>query len=283
MDRRRFCRTAAGSLGGLAAGAAFGQASNQKSVPEVGLFDARTFKSAGGETLPYRLFVPKPYNSKKSYPLVVWLHGGAGRGVDNLKQITGGNTAGATIWVKSENQTRNPCIVVAPQCPENREWTNSDRVSLDATPTPSLMEKMVDAMTPSEYLLATFELIESLSKTLRIDANRIYISGQSMGGFGTWALIAAYPERFAAAVPLCGGGTPANASRLTKLAIWAFHGDKDPVVPVSLTRRMIEEIKKAGGHPKYTELQGAGHLIWEQVFGDPELMPWVFAQRRTVK
>ena len=103
-----------------------------------------------------------------------------------------------------------------------------------------------------------------------------------MGGFGAWALIARYPQMFAAAMPLCGGGALRSASRLTRLAIWTFHGENDPVVPVTLTRRIVEEIKKAGGHPKYTELKGAGHAIWPEVFSDPELMPWVFAQRRTV-
>ena len=125
-DRRAFCRSVAVSLGSVVASAVFGHSSNQTSTPEVGLFEPRTFKCPSGDTLPYRLFTPKLNGTKNSYPLVLWLHGGAGRGADNLRQITGGNTAGATTWVKPENQNRNPCIVVAPQCPENKDWTISD-------------------------------------------------------------------------------------------------------------------------------------------------------------
>ena len=108
----------------------------------------------------------------------------------------------------------------------------------------------------------------------------MYVAGQSMGGIGTWSIITANPNLFAAAVPLCGGGNVAEASKLTKMPIWAFHGDKDQSVPVDYSRKMIAAIRKAGGDPKYTEYKGAGHEIWERVFKEPELLPWVFSQRK---
>jgi predicted peptidase len=285
MNRRVFCRTSVASLGGLAAGISFSQEPNQTPAPEVALFEAKTFKSTGGKILPYRLFIPKDYSAQKSYPLVLWLHGAGGRGTDNLKHITGSINLGAIIWAKADSQAKNPCIVVAPQCPDNSQWIKREKVGElpKAELSPEQMRLLlhsIDTIEPSEHLLAAYELIESLQKTLGFDESRIYICGGSMGGSGTWALIAAYPQRFAAAVPLCGPGAVPMASRLTKIAIWAFHGEKDSVVPVELTRRMIEAIKQAGGQPKYTELPGAGHPITDQVFNIPDLLPWIFAQRR---
>jgi predicted peptidase len=274
-------------LSGTVIKTGFSQTSGQSSVPEIELFEAKTFKDSKGTIVPYRLFMPPNYTDQKKYPLVVWLHGAAGRGTDNLKQITGGNTIGATIWTRKEIQSDNPCIVVAPQCPDNAAWINADGISFNNTPsakrTPSNVVDAVDTLKPSAYLFSTMELIESLMKTLSIDVDRLYLAGQSLGGLGTWALIAQYPDRFAAAIPVCGGGAVPNASRLKNVAIWAFHGEKDSVIPAMLTRRMIEAIKQAGGNAKYTEISGAGHMIWEQVFGDPELLSWVFAQRRGVK
>nr|WP_281722517.1 dienelactone hydrolase family protein [Nitrosomonas nitrosa] len=291
MNRRIFCQTAAASLGGVMARGAYSQTPNPPISPEVALFEGKTFRGASGETMPYRLFVPKGYAAKKKYPLVIWLHGAAGRGSDNLKQITGGNLPGATVWVKAENQARHPCLVIAPQCPENKLWVNFNNMpaNVPSSPeqienaassiAPAAMENLASSAKPSEHLRLAAELIEAMQKSWSIDARRIYLAGQSMGGFATWALIGEQADKFAAAVPLCSGGNVAHAPRLTRLPIWAFHGDKDPLVPVTLSRRMIEEIKKAGGKPKYTELAGAGHNIGEQVFATPELLPWVFAQR----
>lgn len=283
MNRRAFCWTAVASLSGVVSGISFSQAPGQQPAPEVALFEAKIFKSAGGEILPYRLFVPKDYSAKKSYPLVLWLHGASGRGDDNLKNI---NDLGAIVWVKTENQAKNPCIVVVPQCPANKQWLIRDDAGVragDEELSPEQirsLEKSVDSIRQSEPLIAACELVESLQKTHNIDPNRLYVAGASMGGSGVWALIAAYPEKFAAAMPLCGPGAVPTASRLTTVPIWAFHGDKDPIVPVILTRRMIDAIKHAGGQPQYTELRGEGHNIRAQVFSIPEVLPWLFAQRR---
>lgn len=197
MNRRAFCMTTVASLGGLAAGISFSQESSQPPAPEVALFESKSFKSSGGEVLPYRLFVPKGYGAQRSYPLVLWLHGGAGRGNDNLKNITGIDELGAIIWVKEENQAKNPCIVVVPQCPDKRWWIIRDDASLrpkgeELSPEQiRSIERSMDSIKPSEPLIAANELIESLQRTHNIDPNRIYVVGQSAGGFGVWALIAA--------------------------------------------------------------------------------------------
>ena len=225
-------------------------------------FRAGIYKNAGGERMLYRLALPRNYSQRKKYPLVLWLHGGAGRGKDNLKQITGGNTSGSHVWTKPENQSVHPCFVLAPQCPENGQWATLDRVR------------------PDRQLQLALETLADLQKRFSIDAGRLYVTGQSLGGYGTWAAICEYPEMFAAAVPVCGGGDETQASKIARLPVWAFHGEKDQAVSVEHSRNMIAAIRKAGGTPKYTEYKGAGHVIWDDVFKEPDLVSWVFTQRR---
>ena len=125
------------------------------------------------------------------------------------------------------------------------------------------------------------ELLQDLQRTFSVDAQRLYVAGQSMGGFGAWSVIAQHPRMFAAAIPICGGGNESEASKLTQMPIWAFHGEKDEAVSVERSRKMIAAIRQAGGLPKYTEYKGADHVIWGKVFSQPELLSWVFAQKRS--
>jgi len=124
------------------------------------------------------------------------------------------------------------------------------------------------------------DLIEALCNEYRIDKARIYLTGVSMGGYGTWDLISRRPELFAAAIPVCGGGDPAQAEKLAKLPIGAFHGDADPLVPVERPRDMIAAIKKAGGEPTYTEYKGVGHDAWTPTYRDNKVLDWLFEQKK---
>lgn len=225
---------------------------------DTSAFEKKTYK-----TMPYRLFVPANYDKSKKYPLVLWLHGGWARGNDNEKQIIEGNTPGATVWTKPENQAKNPTFVLAPQCPTGDWWANNDSESR-----------------PSKQLETVVELLKELQKQYSIDADRLYVAGQSMGGYGAWSLITEYPEMFAAAISLCGGGNTSRAKNLVNVPIWAFHGGDDEAVKVTESREMIEAVKQAGGNPKYTEYKGIGHSVWHQAFAEPELLTWVFAQKR---
>jgi predicted peptidase len=251
MRRRDFCL----ALGGAVLLQPFATAQ------EEGGFSALIYRSTRGQTMPYRLFVPEAYRKGNRYPLVVWLHGGAGRGSDNLKQITGGNISGSRVWTKPENQSGFPCFVVAPQCADEQLWATLEKAE------------------PTGQLLIALELIKDLQRGFSIDDGRIYVAGQSLGGFGAWSLITAYPRRFAAAVPLCGGGDESKARQLVREHVWAFHGEIDASVSVERSRTMIAAIRRAGGSPRYTEYKGEGHVIWEKAFKAPELLPWVFAQR----
>lgn len=224
-------------------------------------FQARVLKNAKGETMPYRLFVPTNYDAKKQYPLVLWLHGGGGRGTDNLKQISGGNTSGTRVWISATAQRKYPTFVLAPQCPEGESWTTFDPVR------------------SSRQLNLALEVLAFVEKEFNVDSTRRYISGQSLGGFGTWCVVTEHPGKFAAAIPVCGGGAESLAPKLTKTPIWAFHGALDMTVSVERSRRMITAIRTAGGQPRYTEYADRGHNSWDPAFSEPELLEWVFAQK----
>jgi len=256
ITRRDFC---------YSFGAALFLLNRNTTAQEKSVFLAKTYQNASGATMPYRLFVPANYDKRKKYPLMLWLHGGAGRGRDNLKQISSGNRIGSHVWTLPENQSKHPCFVVAPQCPVNELWA-----------TLAMAE-------PTNQIKLVLELLRDLQKEFAVDARRLYIAGQSMGGFGTWSAIAQHPDLFAAAIPVCGGGDESKAANLTATPIWAFHGEKDEAVSVERSRKMIDAVKRVGGKPKYTEYKGADHVIWDKVFGEPELLTWVFAQKRTTR
>lgn len=262
INRRNFCFA-------LGAAALLHRDSIRASDPEV--FAAESYRNSRNQTMPYRLFKPPAYDKKRQYPLVLWLSGAAGRGSNNQNQISFGNVLGAHVWTTPENQTKHPCFVVAPQCPENQAWSEGR----DPVTNNPLEAK------PAAPLLLALEIVHELRKRFRIDARRLYVAGQSMGGFGTWAVIEAYPKMFAAAIPLCGGGDPTQAPKLTTLPIWAFHGAKDESVSVEGSRSMIAAIRNAGGNPRYNEYPDTNHDVWTKAFNEPELLPWVFAQKRS--
>lgn len=228
--------------------------------------EKRVYKDANGKTLPYRLLTPAHAEPGHTYPLVIFLHGAGERGGDNEKQLV----HGVPNFAADENRKKYPCYLIAPQCPEQQKWSDVDW-GADRTALPPR---------PSESARLTLELIDALRKEFPIDPRRIYLTGLSMGGYGTWDLLARHPEVFAAGVPVCGGGDEATAPTIATIPIWAFHGGKDTVVKPERSRRMIEAIKKAGGTPKYTEYPTVGHDSWVRAYRDPALMEWLFAQRR---
>jgi len=222
------------------------------------LFEAHTFVNNQGDTLFYRLLKPLDYDSSKQYPLVVSLPYGGQPGTDKIRQIQG--AAAAEILSTDANRKKYPAFLFIPHCPPGSGWGGiSNYPSVDSL---------------------VYEAIWSLDEQFSIDTTRRYVTGISRGGYGTWNFICTHPEMFAAAIPVCGGGDPALAVRLTHVAVWAFHGKHDKNVPVSGSRDMINAIKKASGHPKYTEYPDEGHNIWYQVSITPGLLDWLFAQHR---
>jgi predicted peptidase len=233
-------------------------------------FEARTYKDdKTGGTLPYRLLVPNGYDArdgKKQYPLILFLHGAGERGTDNAAQLKWG---GALL--AGDVQKKEPCFVVAPQCPPDKQWVNTPwaRGSYDQ-----------DKVPISDELKMALAVVDRAQKEFHVDPDRVYMMGLSMGGFGTWDAILREPKRFAAAVPICGGGDPSKAESIKSVPVWAFHGGADNVVPTQGSHDMVDALKKAGGHPRYTEFPGVGHGSWANAWNEPELLDWLFAQKR---
>lgn len=242
------------------------EAFKQKSEGLEKKFEARTHK--GDWTMPYRVFRPEA-NGK--LPLVVYLHGSGGLGDDNEKQLGLGNVFGTRVWLLPENQKSFPCHVLVPQT--DRGWAKYDLSQQSEGPA-----KVLPGLGDGSRL--ALEIIDKLVREFPIDDRRIYVTGQSMGGAGTWNIMTHRPGFFAAAVPCCGSISSEDGTGSIETPLWAFHGDSDQTVPVSASRNRIAARRKAGGHPLYTEYAGVDHNVWQWAYTEPELVKWVFAQRR---
>ncbi len=260
------------------------QSHSQSSI--VSKFVARSFTQKD-TTVIYRLFVPETYTSAKKYPIVLALHGAGERGTDTLSHIV--NYRLATVWADPVNQTKHPCFVLAPQCsPLHESWDH--------------------------YFGTLITLLDSLSRQYSLDTDRIYLTGLSMGGFGTWALLARYPEKFAVGVPMSGGITDSVGFVFTlirNIPIWNFHGTLDEDVPVEFSRHAFQEFERIGelvtythcrsqdcvglpdsliakqirsrAHLLSTEFERGTHFIWPESYDFPYLLPWVFSHTRPVQ
>ena len=242
---------------------------NEEAVSEdpMKLFEPREFQGEGSKVLKYRLLKPLGYNPNKIYPLVIFLHGAGERGDDNTAQLK----HGMAEFCKQARREKNPCYVIAPQCPTDEKWANIDWLAEGTI-------KMPEASSDSMKL--TMAVVDSMIEDAAIDKNRIYITGLSMGGYGTWDAIARRPDFFAAAVPICGGGDPTTAEKIKHIPISCFHGDEDKAVAVEKSRIIIKAIEEAGGSPQYTEYKGVGHDSWTKTYADEATHEWLFAQRR---
>ena len=231
-------------------------------------YEAFEFTGSNGKVLPCRLLKPAGYdpNGSEKYPVVVFLHGAGERGSDNNAQLV--HCCGR--FLEDDLRTKHPCFVLAPQCPKDEKWANVDWSSDHH----SMMKE------PSSSMQLVIEVLDKLEKEYRIDTDREYVMGLSMGGYGTWDLVSRMPTRFAAAVPICGGADEAQAPKIAKLPVWVFHGDKDGAVKVIRSQRMVAALKEAGGTPKYTEYPGVGHNSWTPAMQEPGLFDWLFAQHR---
>ncbi len=255
-------------------------------------FQIYTFTNAQHQSIRYYLYVPASYNPAQKYPLVLFLHGGGERIKSSYTeaqtearlfqnafvQIWGENS---TVAANPDVQQHWPSFVVIPQMLQSQQWVNVD-VSKGS---------YKQTAQPSVPLLLAKEIVDSLqTKYSGIDANRLYITGYSNGGLGTWDAIERWPNYFAAAAPISGAGDPSKAAVLAHMPIWAFHGSADTTIPVTGSRQMIAAIRAAGGDPRYTEFPGKGHgvFIWGPVYGAtgnasenvPGFFSWLFSQRK---
>jgi predicted peptidase len=245
-----------------------------KNERKVHLWDdtvKKVFKH-GDHKLHYTILQYVDSVPKEKIPLVVFLHGSGERGNDNIAQLK----VGLPNLIQSfKKEGMNQFMVLAPQCPENQLWSDADWTQ----PAHVMKKNMLWT------LESIFSIIDSITQNNPwVDTNRIYVTGLSMGGFGTWEMIQRRPDFFAAAIPICGGGDKTQVKDLVQLPIWAFHGRKDKAVMVGRTTDMYSAIQKEVGSGKLkikmTIYESKGHLIWNDTYDNAEVVQWLLSQSK---
>lgn len=225
-----------------------------------------------GDTLPYRILLPENYDTAKSYPLVLFLHGRGESGSDNEKQLNNGSA----LFLRDSIRKKYPAIVVFPQCAANSYWSNVQTIA-DAR------GKRDFYFVPDGEASLSMKLLLSLTSNLqtryKIKKDQMYVMGLSMGGMGTFEIVRRKPGFFAAAIPICGGADPSTAIAIKKTKWWIFHGGKDDIVLPQFSDKMQAALKKTGATVKYTVYPEANHNSWNPAFHEPDLLSWLFAQR----
>lgn len=230
----------------------------------------------GKDTLRYRIQYPLNYDANKKYPLILFLHGSGERGRDNEKQLVWGGS----LFAADSNRTKYPAIIIIPQCPQNDSWGRISRANTN--PPDSLGNlKYLSEQPIGKSLQLVSNLLDSLVSAKKVITKKIYVGGLSMGGMGTFEILWRKPGFFAAAFPICGGGDPAKVLLYgKKIPVWIFHGEKDPVVPPANSRRMLAALQTAKAKVKYSEYPGVQHDSWRNAFAEPDLLEWLFKQKR---
>lgn len=225
-------------------------------------FATRIFTNAAGRTLPYCLLIPKNYDAKQKYPVVLFLHGASGRGTDNAEPLNWG----PKFFLETNVHEIFPCFLIVPQCPKTHGW----------------LEREGGGLAESEPLGLALELMaRALPKEFSIDPKRRHLTGVSMGGHAVWFCLVRHPGFFASGVPVCGGGdTGLVTDGVTQTPVWAFHSDDDHLVPVQQARDLTKAWRDHGGTAKYTEYTGLKHSSWKKAYLEPELFAWWAKQRR---
>lgn len=229
---------------------ALGLARARAGEPARGFLN-RVSKPGTEDESKYVLFVPHSYNSERPTPLILFLHGSGETGTDGKRPAE----VGLGPAIHSREKTF-PFLVIFPQ---------ARRFSWQAD---------------SKSARRALEMVEEVRHEYKVDEQRTYLTGLSMGGYGVWSLAVADPARWAAIVPVCGGGTPKQMAKIKELPCWCFHGAQDKAVPVIRSRELIDALKEAGAAPRYTEYQDVGHNCWDKAYNTDELYDWLLQQRR---
>jgi predicted peptidase len=227
----------------------FGVTRVRAADPQERGFLNRVYKGADGKEAKYVVFIPHDYQGDRPYPLIVFLHGRGECGSDGEKQVTVG--LGPAI---KKHEKSFGFITVFPQ--SQKSWVAN-----------------------SEDGKRALHILDQVMKDYKVDARRVYLTGLSLGGVGTWSMATAYPERWAAIVPICGRGDHNKAEKIKNIPCWCFHGDADKTVGVENSRHMINALKSAGAKPKYTEYPGVGHNSWDKAYASAELYDWLLQQQ----
>ncbi len=235
-----------------------------KSEQAISGYRSFYYQGKDGGKLKYRFYNPSKNKSGKKYPLVVHFHGAGSRGDNNISQLYLAQKVTDGKYIK-----KYPCFVFAPQCPSGKKWVDTDWTKLSHK----------QPLKPNAQMAMAMAAIDEIIKKYPVDEQRIYVYGQSMGGFATWDIICRRPNMFAAAVPVCGGADETKASKIAHVPVWAFHGALDPVVKPARSKNIVAALKKAGGDPKYTEYPKVKHNAWSYSYS-PKLFEWMFKQKK---
>jgi len=224
--------------------------------PTAGKQVEQSFKTSDAAEVPYLLYLPKDYGavSDQKHPLMLFLHG---RGESNGPLSLVGKWGPPRMAAAGQDL---PYVIISPQCPRQDSWSSETQQA------------------------RVLELLKHTLEHYQVDADRVYLTGLSMGGYGSWRMAADHPEMFAAVAPVCGGGQPDDAKNLKDLPIWVWHGDQDRAVPFQRSVEMVEAIRSAGGTQiKFTTLESIGHNSWSAAYATPELYSWMNQQKRSAK
>lgn len=234
-------------------------------------FLKKQFTARSGYQLNYRVLYPEKYDPSRQYPVILFLHGAGERGSDNEAQLI----HGGDLFASHATRSQYPAIVIAPQCPTDKSWVTYTRPSANGEKRsfpPSA------AITPE--MAAVKELLDSYVDKGIVDTQRIYITGLSMGGMGTFDMVSRFPNLFAAAAPICGG---ANVQRLShykgRTAFSIYHGDSDRTVDVQFSRDAYQALQAAGAEVRYKEYPGVDHNSWDNAFAEPDYIGWMYQHK----
>jgi predicted peptidase len=231
---------------------------------DLELFEKETFEFEK-ETLSYRILKPLNYNSNKQYPVHLFLHGAGERGNDNVSQLV----HGGKLFLKKENREQYNSWVIFPQAPKNDWWGYKDPYKFDYN------------VKESKAMSLVVKLMDDFTQRKDVNPNKVFVSGLSMGGMGTFVILNLRPEMFAAATPICGDGDPSLVSNYSKkVPVWIFHGSDDTVVSPKKSLKMAKAIIENGGSPKITFYENVGHDSWNNAFAEKNFLKWIHSKSK---
>nr|WP_321452072.1 dienelactone hydrolase family protein [uncultured Carboxylicivirga sp.] len=236
--------------------------------------DTYEFKSFvnGTDTLKYRILYPENMKAEKKYPMILFMHGAGERGSDNQKQLT----HGGELFLQDKIRKNYPAIVVFPQCPQGIMWTNRQKHQNEQGEW--IFEYPVENEAPWPAQMVD-QLVDKITQSGQVNKNRIYIMGISMGGIGTLEFLYRFPDKYAAAVVICGGHNAELTAVYQTTPIWFFHGGKDNVVPNHYSKEVFDKVKAFNKRTKYTLYPEANHNSWDQALEEPNLLKWLFKNK----
>jgi predicted peptidase len=239
---------------------------------DLSLFQKQVFIK-NGDTLPYRILLPKNFDATKAYPLYMFLHGSGERGNDNEAQLI----HGAKMFLRDSVRDRYPAIIIFPQCSSDSYWSNVKIVQDERSVRSFEFQKDGE---PTKAMRLLLNFLSDIDEKYKLKKDQRYIAGLSMGGMGTFELVRRKPKYFAAAVAICGGANPETAKKIKKTSWRIFHGAKDNVVPWQFSEKIVNALEKTNASVLFKLYPNATHNSWDSAFAEPDYLSWIFSKKK---